>query len=93
MSGGQRLLGAIRLPEREHPVDQDDADNREPKCRHALSRLAPLGEEGERRGDPQNDCEEVRELPGKREQQSLARDFLHLVCPKLRESSQRLGVG
>ena len=88
----QRLLGAIRLPEREHAIDQDYANDREPERRHALPRLAPLGEERERRGDPQNDRKEVHELLGKREQQRLVRDFLHFICPKLLESPLRLGV-
>ena len=81
----QRLLGAIRLPEREHAIDHDHADDREPERRHALPRLAPFGEKRERRGDPQNDREEVHELPGKREDQRLARDFLHFIRPKLRK--------
>ena len=88
----QRLLGAIRLPEREHAIDHDYADDREPERRHALPRLAPLGEERERRGDPQNHRKEVHELLGKREQQRLVRDFLHFICPKLHEPPLRLGV-
>ena len=88
----QRLLGAIRLPEREHAIDQDHADDREPERRHALPRLAPLGEEGERRGDPQDDRKEVHELFGKREQQRLVRDFLHFICPELHEPPLRLGL-
>jgi hypothetical protein len=48
-----------------------------------LPRLAPLGEERERRSDPQNDCEEMRKLFSESEQQRFARDFLHFICPKL----------
>ena len=86
------MLGAIRLPEREHPIDYDHAEDRKSERSHALPWITPLGEERKRHGDPQNDRKEMHKLLGKRRQQRLMRDFFHLVRAELRETSLRLGV-
>ena len=89
---GQRLLGAVLLPEREQAVDHDHADDREAQRGHALPRLAPFGEERERRGDPENDREEVDELPAKRRASGARADFLHPVRTELGEAPGSLGA-
>ena len=73
-------------------VDHDHADDRISESRHALARLVPFREKRERRGDPQDDRERMHELPGKRQQQRLAGDFLHLVFAKLREATPSFGI-
>ena len=50
----QRLLGAIRLPEREHAIDHDHADDREPERRHALPGSRHSAKNASAGGNPQN---------------------------------------
>ena len=54
--------------------------------------IAPLREEREARGNPQDNREEVRQLLRKREQQRLVRDFFHLVRAELIKPPRCLGV-
>ena len=65
LQGEERLLGPILLPEREHPVHGDDRDDGERQCAHPMARLAQVGDEGQRRRDPEDDGKEVRELTEK----------------------------
>ena len=57
----QRALGAVGLPEREHAIDEDDADDGEAQLRHALPRILAFGEERQARREPQDDGEEMGE--------------------------------
>jgi hypothetical protein len=59
---GQGALGAVLLPEREDGADDDDGDDGLAHLRHALTRVLPIADKGERRGDPENDGEEMGEL-------------------------------
>lgn len=52
LQGRDRFFGAVLLPEREHAVDDDDADDRNPECRHPARRIAPCAPERERGRHP-----------------------------------------
>ncbi len=88
---GHRPLGLVFLPEGKDAVDEDDADDGDAEAGHALARIEMVGEKGQRRADPQDEREEVRELAGEAEQQRLAADFLDMVRSELRQAARRLG--
>ena len=88
---GERPLGPVFLPEGEDAVDQDDADDGDAQPRHALAGVEVFGEKRQRRGQPQDEGEEVGELAGEAQQQALAPDFLDMVRAELRQASLRLG--
>jgi hypothetical protein len=89
----QRRHGLFRLvflPEGKNAVDEDDADYRDAEAAHALAGIELLGDEGQRGAYPQDDGEEMGELAGEGEQQVLARHFLDMVGPELRQPACRL---
>ena len=83
------LLGPVFLPEGKHPVDENDADDRDPQPRHALARVEGLGEKRQRRGHPQDEGEKMGEFTGKSQKQRLARHFLEAVGAELGQPALR----
>ena len=85
----QRPLGAVLLPEREHAVDQDDADDRHPQLPHALPRPQILGEKGQRRGHPENEREEMGEFAGKAQPQRSIADLFDPIGAEFAVATRR----
>ena len=79
------------LPEGKDAVDEDDADDGHAEPRHALARIEMVGDKGQRGTDPQDDREEVRELAGEAQQNTLAAYFLDVVRSELRPAAHRFG--
>ncbi|MBK6676992.1 MAG: hypothetical protein IPG52_09245 [Rhodocyclaceae bacterium] len=86
----QCLLGPVGLPEREQAVDDDDADDGNAEFPHAATRIEMLGDEGQRSRQPEQQREEVRELPGQSQPWRLADHRLDAVGPELGQPTRRL---
>ena len=83
-------LGLVLLPEREQAVDQDDAEDSHAKTAHALAGLEPVGRERQRRRQPEDDREEVREFARQAQPQPLAGHVLEAVRAELGEPARGL---
>jgi hypothetical protein len=88
LQSGDGLLGPVLLPERKQAVDQDHAQDRPAQRRHALARRTVLGEEGQPRGKPQNQCEKMGELLGQSQPQRFFTQHCYLVGAKFRQPSR-----
>jgi hypothetical protein len=78
-----RLFGPVFLPEREQAVDHNHADDREAEGCHALAWHLPIGNERERRRDPQQNGEEVCDLCDESSSQRCLRQVLNPVRTEL----------
>ena len=76
---GKRALDPELLPERKQPTDQDDRHDRVAHLGHAVGRVAPFGQKGQRRCEPQDQGEEVSELLQKAQEHRFAGNFLHPI--------------
>ena len=90
---GDRALGAVFLPEREHAVHHDHADDGQTQRRHALAGFVVLGEECESGGEPENQGEEMREFAREPQRERLAPDLLDPVGAEFDEPPRGLGGG
>ena len=63
LKGEECRLGAVLLPEGKQSIHDNDGDDGHAERPHALSWLTRIRQEGEHPRDPQDDREEVRELP------------------------------
>ena len=72
LQGRERLLGAIDLDEREEAVDHDHPDDRPAERAHPLAGFAPVGQERQGGRHPEDDREEMGELPEELQPERLA---------------------
>ena len=72
LQGRERVLGTIDLDEREEAVDHDHPDDRPAERAHPLAGFAPVGQERQGSGHPENDREEMGELPEELQPERLA---------------------
>ena len=76
----ERLFDAILLPEREQSAYQDHDDNGVAHFRHVLAGIAPISEESQSRGNPQDQRKEGDEFLDEAQPQRSAGHFLHPVA-------------
>ena len=91
--GGKRLLGPVRLPERETAVDQNDPDNGQAQGGHALPRLIVLGDKSKPGGQPEDEGKEVAKLAQQGQPQGRLDRGLDPVRPELLQAVPHLGRG